>query len=124
MGKELNIKSNNLELKGTLLTPENDSLKKLVIFIHGSGPNDRDETIFENKPLKLTKTEFEILKYLMENKKGVVKRDDLLKCLSSIIQSDRSLDYHIKNIRIKLGDSGANPRYLVTEYALGYKLVF
>ena len=52
LGKELNIKSNNLELKGTLLTPENDSLKKLVIFIHGSGPNDRDETIFENKPFK------------------------------------------------------------------------
>lgn len=52
LGKELNIKSNNLELNGTLLTPENDSLKKLVIFIHGSGPNDRDETIFENKPFK------------------------------------------------------------------------
>ena len=52
LGKELNIKSNNLELKGTLLTPENDRLKKLVIFIHGSGPNDRDETIFENKPFK------------------------------------------------------------------------
>lgn len=52
LGKELNIKSNNLVLKGTLLTPKNDSLKKLVIFIHGSGPNDRDETIFENKPFK------------------------------------------------------------------------
>ena len=52
IGKELNIKSGNLELNGTLLTPENDSLKKLVIFIHGSGPNDRDETIFENKPFK------------------------------------------------------------------------
>lgn len=52
LGKELNIKSNNLDLKGTLLTPKNDSLKKLVIFIHGSGPNDRDETIFENKPFK------------------------------------------------------------------------
>lgn len=52
LGKEFNIKSNNIELKGTLLIPENDSLKKLVIFIHGSGPNDRDETIFENKPFK------------------------------------------------------------------------
>lgn len=79
---------------------------------------------FEDKFLKLTKTEFEILKYLIENKNSVVKRDDLLKCLSSIIQSDRSLDYHIKNIRIKIGDTGANPRYLITEYGLGYKLVF
>ncbi len=103
-------------------------LKNLSTFVEKINKNifelSNNVIIFENKPLKLTKTEFEILKYLMENKNSVVKRDDLLKCLSSIIQSDRSLDYHIKNIRIKLGDTGANPRYLVTEYALGYKLVF
>lgn len=52
LGKDLNIKSNNIELKGTILIPENGNLKKLVIFVHGSGPNDRDETIFENKPFK------------------------------------------------------------------------
>jgi uncharacterized protein len=52
LGKDLNIKSNTIQLKGTLLVPENDNLKKLVIFVHGSGPNDRDETIFENKPFK------------------------------------------------------------------------
>lgn len=53
LGKELNIKSDDVELKGTLLTPENDSLKKLVISIHGSGPNDRDELYWKNKPLKI-----------------------------------------------------------------------
>lgn len=79
---------------------------------------------FDDKFLKLTKTEFEILKYLIENKNNVVKRDELLKCLSSVIQSERSLDYHIKNIRIKIGDNGANPRYLITEYGIGYKLFF
>ena len=52
LGKDLNIKSNNIELKGTLLVPESLNLKKIVIFVHGSGPNDRDETIFENKPFK------------------------------------------------------------------------
>ena len=52
LGKDLNIKSNNIDLKGTLLNPETENLKKLVIFVHGSGPNDRDETIFENKPFK------------------------------------------------------------------------
>lgn len=52
LGKDLNINSNNIELKGTLLNSENGNLKKLVIFAHGSGPNDRDETVFENKPFK------------------------------------------------------------------------
>jgi hypothetical protein len=52
LGSDLNIKSDNIVLKGTILIPENNNLKKLVIFVHGSGPQDRDETIFENKPFK------------------------------------------------------------------------
>jgi len=52
LGKDLNIRSGNIDLKGTILIPENDNLKKLVLFVHGSGPQDRDETIFENKPFK------------------------------------------------------------------------
>jgi dienelactone hydrolase len=52
LGKELNIRSGNIDLKGTVLLPENDDLKKLVLFVHGSGPQDRDESIFENKPFK------------------------------------------------------------------------
>lgn len=52
LGKDLNIKSNPIELKGTLLIPDQNNLKKLVIFVHGSGPNDRDETIFETKPFQ------------------------------------------------------------------------
>jgi len=52
LGNDLNIKSDNINLKGTILIPEKNNLKKLVIFVHGSGPQDRDETIYENKPFK------------------------------------------------------------------------
>lgn len=44
------IKSGLIDLKGTLLEAENSAI--LVIFVHGSGPNDRDETIGPNKPFK------------------------------------------------------------------------
>lgn len=44
------IKSGSVELKGTLLVPEKDNQKKLVILIPGSGPQDRDETTIDNKP--------------------------------------------------------------------------
>lgn len=80
--------------------------------------------LFDEKPLKLTKTEFEILTFLINNKNQTIRREKLLDFLSSIIQSERSLDYHIKNIRIKLGDNGTNPKYLQTEYGIGYRLVF
>jgi fermentation-respiration switch protein FrsA (DUF1100 family) len=52
LGSDLNIISDNINLKGTILIPEKNNLKKLVIFVHGSGPQDRDETIYENKPFK------------------------------------------------------------------------
>ncbi|MDO9275380.1 MAG: DUF3887 domain-containing protein [Lutibacter sp.] len=52
LGNDLNITSDNIDLKGTILIPEKNNLKKLVIFVHGSGPQDRDETVYENKPFK------------------------------------------------------------------------
>lgn len=44
------IKSGTIDLKGTLLEAKNSTI--LIVFIHGSGPNDRDETIGPNKPFK------------------------------------------------------------------------
>ncbi|MDR2237659.1 MAG: alpha/beta fold hydrolase [Chryseobacterium sp.] len=48
----LKIKSGDIDLKGTLLVPDQNSKKKLVILVHGSGASDRDETIGDNKPFK------------------------------------------------------------------------
>lgn len=39
-------------LPGTLTLPEGNGPFPAVILVHGSGPNDRDETIYENKPFK------------------------------------------------------------------------
>ncbi|CAM4319952.1 DUF3887 domain-containing protein [Flavobacterium terrigena] len=44
------IKSGTIDLKGTLLEVENSNV--LVVFLHGSGPSDRDETVLQNKPFK------------------------------------------------------------------------
>lgn len=59
----LKIKSDGLELNGTLLQPSEDNKKKLVIFVHGSGASDRNETIGQNTPFK------EIAEFLL--KKGI-----------------------------------------------------
>lgn len=80
--------------------------------------------LFDNKNLKLTKIEFDILKLLIKNRNRIVQRYELHEFLSSSITSDRSLDYHIKNIRVKIGEHAANPKHLITEYGVGYKLIF
>lgn len=77
---------------------------------------------FKEIPLKLTKIEFDILSILLNNKNILISREALSKQLSSKA-NERSLDYHIRNIRKKIGDNGSNPQYLVTEYGMGYKLI-
>jgi len=77
---------------------------------------------FQNKYLDLTNIEFEILSLLIENKNKVISRETLTNSLSSI-SSNRSLDNHIKNIRKKIEKDTSNPKYLKTEYGMGYKLI-
>ena len=83
-----------------------------------------DTTVyFNHEPLDVTTTEFQILEHLIKNKNKTISRNNLASALSSI-SSPRSLDHHIKNIRLKINDSNKNNKYLKTEYGIGYKLVF
>ena len=49
---EKTIGSADWPLPGTLTLPANTRLAPAVVLVHGSGPNDRDETIGGNKPFK------------------------------------------------------------------------
>ncbi|MDX2442167.1 MAG: DUF3887 domain-containing protein [Bacteroidales bacterium] len=46
------VVSGSYKLPGTLTIPTNTNTFPIVILVHGSGPNDRDETIGPNKPFK------------------------------------------------------------------------
>lgn len=39
-------------LPGSLLMPPGDAARPVVVLVHGSGPNDRDETVGPNKPFR------------------------------------------------------------------------
>ena len=78
--------------------------------------------LLNQKPLSLTAIEYKILSFLIENKNRVVYRNVLAIHLSSL-SSPQSLNYHIQNIRKKLGDNPKKPRYIMTEYGTGYRLV-
>jgi DNA-binding response OmpR family regulator len=89
--------------------------KKDIFVIKG------DTIYFDDIPLDLTAIEFEILTLLIQYANKVVTRDNLVNALSSI-SSHRSLDNHIKNIRKKIGDNASKPKYIKTEYGIGYSL--
>ncbi|MES2875630.1 MAG: alpha/beta fold hydrolase [Bacteroidota bacterium] len=50
--KEVQIKFANGQMAGMLTTPKAGSNFPLVIFVHGSGPSDMDETVGPNKPFR------------------------------------------------------------------------
>lgn len=48
----IKIQTPDIDLPATLCIPKNVSNFPVVVFVHGSGPNDRDETIGPNKPFR------------------------------------------------------------------------
>ena len=84
---------------------------------------EQNKIFFNNKKLLLTKMEYKILEELINNKNSIVLRDNLLTTFQ-LSANSRSIDYHIKNLRKKINDNEKEPLYLITQYGVGYKLIF
>ena len=77
------------------------------------------------EPLELSPREFELLRYLIERKGETVSRDKLLEDVWGYesYPSTRTVDTHIAKLRAKIGDSGTDPRFILTIHGVGYKFV-
>ena len=77
------------------------------------------------EPLDLSPREFELLRYLIERKGETVSRERLLEDVWGYesYPSTRTVDTHIAKLRAKIGDSGSEPRYILTIHGVGYKFV-
>jgi DNA-binding response OmpR family regulator len=74
----------------------------------------------DSKPVRLTRREFELLRYLVQNKNRVVSRDRLLERVWGYerLVETRSVDVHVGRLRGKLGNAG---RQIETVVGLGYR---
>jgi len=73
------------------------------------------------KQIELTSTEYTLLELLFKNPKRVFSRQEILEHINvdDAFVFDRTVDVHIKNVRLKLGDES----YLIKTYrGLGYGL--
>ena len=87
--------------------------------------NEGGQTItWSNKPLGLTPVEFRLLRLLLSRPGQVFARPRLLDSLHEDMRdtSDRAIDSHIKNLRRKLEQAGANEVDIVSVYGVGYRL--
>jgi DNA-binding response OmpR family regulator len=71
----------------------------------------------------LTPTEFRLLGTLVREAGQVLSREQLIQRVLGLDFDgfDRTIDVHILNLRRKLGDDPARPRYIKTVYGAGYK---
>jgi DNA-binding response OmpR family regulator len=76
----------------------------------------------DGEPIRLTRREFELLRYLVQNKNRVVSRDRLLERVWGYerLVETRSVDVHVGRLRGKLGQAG---RQIETVVGLGYRFV-
>ena len=75
------------------------------------------------KEVRLTRTEYAIIKLLMENPERIIARSVLLDRIGADTPdcTERSLKQHISNLRKKLQDAGGTD-YIETVWGIGFKL--
>jgi len=84
----------------------------------------RHEVRVDGAPVELTATEFGILAALARDPGVVVGRAALLDRVwgPEFIGDDHLVDVHVANLRRKLGDDPAAPRFVETVRAVGHRL--
>lgn len=76
----------------------------------------------DGQPVRLTRREFELLRYLVQNRNRVVSRDRLLERVWGYdrMVETRSVDVHVGRLRQKLGTAG---HQIETAVGLGYRFI-
>ena len=73
--------------------------------------------------MRLTRIEFSWLAVLAQHPGQTFSRAQLIDRLHGVAEGsfDRSIDAHIKNLRRKIEEDPADPRYVLTVYGIGYQ---
>lgn len=104
---------------GAVEEPEEPELK--------SGPfllNPRNRTLDKNgERVKLTQTEYSIMKLFMENPGKALSREDILENVWGADYKGelKIVDVNIRRLRIKIEDNPTSPEYITTIWGYGYK---
>ena len=83
---------------------------------------DAVSVLVDDRPIQLTRREFELLRYLVQNRNRVLSRDRLLERVWGYehVVETRSVDVHVGRLRGKLGPAA---HQIETVVGLGYRFV-
>ncbi len=103
-----------------------DRTEEVVPVITKSGVRldaDRHEVKVDSRDVTLSPKEFDLLAYLMRHAGRVRSRDDILQAVwgSPEYLDERTVDVHIRWLRLKIEADPVTPRRLITVRGVGYK---
>ncbi len=80
--------------------------------------------VVRGEPIKLSATEFKILLYLAERPNKIFSREHILDAVwgQDIYVEPRTVDVHIRRLRMKIEKDPENPEYIKTMRGIGYFL--
>ncbi|WP_456458390.1 response regulator transcription factor [Nitratifractor sp.] len=86
-------------------------------------PANREVTV-EDFTVSLTPIEMDLLLYLLQKRGHAVSREQLIQAASLPPDTrNRTIDMHISNLRHKIGDDPKNPKYIRSQWGIGYKFI-
>ena len=83
------------------------------------------ECLLDGELVALTPTEFSILQLLLKQAGNVVSLEELFRAVwkdEYYNKNSSTITVHIRHLREKLRDTGANPTYIKTIWGVGYKI--
>ena len=87
---------------------------------------DSREAFVDGARVELTAMEYDLLLYLARHSGTAVTRQELLKEVWGYEtggDASRTVDSHVKTLRLKLGDTADAPRFIQTVRGTGYRLI-
>ena len=91
----------------------------------GIAMDDREKTVtLDAEPVKLTPTEYDILRLLLKNPGKVFRPDEIYRLVRNEepFGAESSIAVHIRHLREKLEIDPAEPRYIKAVWGQGYKM--
>lgn len=86
----------------------------------------KGDVLLNGQHIQLTKHEFMLLYYFMDHPNVVISREELVQHLYPNLEKeilDRTIDAHIKKLRLKIEDNPKKPTRIVTIRGSGYKFL-
>ena len=102
---------------------EISSIRKTSIIENLEVNQEHKEVKLNGKKLSLTDLEYEILDYLLLNRKQVISASQLFEAIwheNYYYGANNTIMVHIRNLRKKIEDDPQNPRIIKTVWGKGY----